>query len=76
MRPRVVVALGATAARAVLGRDVTVGDVRERMLDESGGRVVVTAHPSSILRVRERAARAAAIAALVADLRHASEAAS
>jgi DNA polymerase len=76
VRPRVVVALGATAARAVLGRDVTVGDVRGRVLDETDARVVVTAHPSSVLRLREKAERAAALAALVADLRTASDATS
>lgn len=76
VRPRVVVALGATAARAVLGRDVTVGEVRGRVLDETDARVVVTAHPSSVLRLREKAERAAALAALVADLRTASDATS
>ncbi|MDC7121929.1 UdgX family uracil-DNA binding protein [Cellulomonas fimi] len=75
VRPRVVVALGATAARAVLGHDVTVGDVRGRVLDEAGARVVVTAHPSSILRLRDDVDRTAALAALVADLRTASGAA-
>ena len=68
-------ALGATAARAVLGHDVTVGDVRGRVLDEAGGRVVVTAHPSSILRLRDDTDRSAALVALVADLRTASDAA-
>lgn len=76
VRPRVVVALGATAARAVLGRDVTVGEVRGRVLDETDARVVVTAHPSSVLRLRDTAERAGALAALVADLRTASDASS
>ena len=69
VRPRVVVAMGATAARAVLGRDVAVGELRGRLLDEAGHTVVVTAHPSSILRVRDDDERHAALAALVADLK-------
>ena len=71
VQPRVVVALGATAARAVLGRDVTVSATRGRVLDPEEGRLVpavVTAHPSSILRVRDAADRSAALDALTADL--------
>ncbi|AEE47645.1 UdgX family uracil-DNA binding protein [Cellulomonas fimi] len=76
VRPRVVVALGATAARAVLGHDVTVGDVRGQVLDGPAGvRVVVTAHPAAILRLRDRADREEARAALVADLTTAGRAA-
>lgn len=69
--PRVVVALGATAARAVLGRDESVTDLRGRVLDPPDAplRTLVTAHPSSVLRVRGSAERAAAKSALVADLR-------
>ena len=74
VRPRVVVALGATAARAVLGRPVRVGEVRGTLLDDAEGvrpetAVVVTTHPSSLLRLRDRADRDAAFDALVADLR-------
>ncbi|MEN5074191.1 UdgX family uracil-DNA binding protein [Isoptericola cucumis] len=74
VRPRVVVALGATAARAVLGRSVRVGEVRGTLLDDAEGvrpeaAVVVTTHPSSLLRLRDRADRDAAFDALVADLR-------
>ncbi len=74
VRPRVVVALGATAARAVLGRSVRVGEVRLARRDDAEGvrpeaAVVVTTHPSSLLRLRDRADRDAAFDALVADLR-------
>jgi uracil-DNA glycosylase len=51
VRPDVVVCLGATAARAVLGRPTTIRDVRGQVLDGPGGRaVVVTIHPSAVLR--------------------------
>jgi DNA polymerase len=65
VRPRVVVALGATAARAVLGRAVTVSHERGHLID---GRVLVTTHPSAVLRLRGRDGYEAAFAELVADL--------
>ncbi|OCG73180.1 UdgX family uracil-DNA binding protein [Microbacterium sediminis] len=76
VRPEVIVALGATAARAVLGRPVTIGEVRGTVMessDPSGTPTVVTAHPSSILRVRDETDRRAAFAQLVDDLRRAAE---
>ena len=74
VRPRIVVCLGATAARAVLGGDVRIGDVRGRVLREGrDGRplpapAIVTEHPSAVLRVREASAREAAFDRLVDDL--------
>lgn len=67
--PDVVVALGATAARAVLARTVRIGEVRGRLLDEPDRPVVVTTHPSAVLRLRGREGYAEAYAELVADLR-------
>jgi uracil-DNA glycosylase family protein len=67
--PRVVVAMGATAARAVLGRPVKIGESRGRLLDEPGRPVVVTTHPSAVLRLRGREGYDEAFAALVDDLR-------
>src|SRR5690606_39095820 len=50
--PAVVVALGATAARAILEKPVLIREVRGQSLD-AGGRVVrVTVHPSYLLRLR------------------------
>ena len=74
--PEVLVALGATAARSVLGRTVKIGEVRGRVLEPPAGfasLVVVTAHPSSILRVRDSADRESAFNALVEDLRLAAD---
>jgi uracil-DNA glycosylase len=68
--PDVVVCLGATAARAVLGREVRVGEVRGQVLEHDGGaRVVVTTHPSAVLRLRGKPGWDEAFDALVADLR-------
>lgn len=75
VRPRVVVALGATAARAVLGRAVRIGAERGQVLDGEAYDVVVTTHPSALLRLRDRADRADQLAALAADLRTAADAA-
>ncbi|MFC8682997.1 UdgX family uracil-DNA binding protein [Microbacterium ureisolvens] len=75
VRPDVVVCLGATAARAVLGRVVKIGAERGTPLDVAGRTVVLTIHPSAVLRLRDSAERSAATAGLAADLRAAAEAA-
>jgi DNA polymerase len=67
VRPDVVVALGATAGRALLGRDVRIGAERGRLIAPQN--VVITTHPSALLRIREEPARQEAFDALVADLR-------
>jgi uracil-DNA glycosylase family protein len=54
--PRLVVCLGATAAQALLGRDARVTALRGRVLEptELGVLVIVTLHPSAVLRGGER----------------------
>lgn len=69
VRPRTIVCLGATAARAVLGRPVRIGQERGERRLVHGRTVVVTVHPAAIVRVREHDARAQEFAAFVADLR-------
>jgi DNA polymerase len=70
IRPRVVVCLGTTAARAVLGRPVTIAKHRGTALASGlGAEVFVTAHPSAILRAPDAASRARGREQLVADLR-------
>ncbi len=76
VRPSLVVALGASAAHALLGRAVTISRTRGRVMEASGDvRLLVTTHPSAILRVPDAEARAKAFDALVADLVVAREAA-
>ena len=55
VRPAVIVALGATAARAVLGRQTSIGSNRGRPLERDGIPVIVTYHPSAALRDRDAA---------------------
>jgi len=77
LEPDVVVALGATAAHSLFERATAVGANRGQLLASPlFTPVLVTAHPSSVLRERDHQARAAALAALVADLRVAARAAS
>ncbi len=69
VHPDVIVALGATAARAVAGTDVQVLRDRGRWLSTPhSGQVMVTVHPSSILRTTDADERRAAMSAFVADL--------
>ncbi|GIG30129.1 UdgX family uracil-DNA binding protein [Cellulomonas marina] len=76
VRPQVVVCLGVTAAKAVVGEAATLGALRGRILGDdevgtglgAGRRVLITAHPSSILRLQDPAERRAATGALVEDL--------
>jgi uracil-DNA glycosylase len=70
IRPRVLVALGATAAQSLLGKDFRVTKQRgELHTSPFADHVVATVHPSSILRQRDEAARRAEYAAFVDDLR-------
>jgi uracil-DNA glycosylase len=72
--PAVVVALGATAAHSLFGRAMPVGASRGRPLESAlFSPALVTAHPSSVLRERDSAARHAAQSALAEDLRLASD---
>ena len=76
VKPHVLVCLGATAAQALLGRDVRVTRDRGRLLESDLAPVALaTVHPSSILRVRESKEREREQARFVADLRLAAEAA-
>ena len=69
-RPLVVVALGATAAQAMLGRDVRVTKDRGRVLSSGlAERVIPTVHPSSILRAPDDETRRAELDRFVEDLR-------
>ena len=68
--PHVIVALGATAARALVGPTVRVLRDRGKWLASPlASNLTVTVHPSSLLRAATPEARAEARAAFVADLR-------
>ena len=72
VKPRVIVALGATAALSVFGKPMPIGDSRQRALplpEKVQG--VVTYHPSYLLRLPDADAKARAYAAFVQDLKFA-----
>jgi uracil-DNA glycosylase len=71
VRARVVVALGATAARSVLGRSVPIAASRGVRFEADGRPMIVTYHPSAVLRADDAAAEIRG--ALIADLRVARE---
>lgn len=50
IRPKIIVALGKTAATALLGRDATLGSLRGMVHDYQGTPLVVTYHPAYLLR--------------------------
>jgi len=70
VRPEVIVCLGATAARAVLGREHHLVQERGRFFDHPiAASVTATVHPSAILRAPDTAQRHAGYQAFVADLK-------
>jgi DNA polymerase len=69
LRPELIVALGATAARSIFGAPVKVTEERGKFLKSEFGRVLVTVHPSSLLRLTEGQDFDAEFARFVDDLR-------
>ena len=70
VKPAVIVALGATAARSLMGRIVTIGKLRGQALSLADGtRLLVTIHPSALLRIQDDAEKRAAYQAFVKDLK-------
>jgi DNA polymerase len=70
IRPPVTVALGATAARSLIGKTVTIGKVRGEPLQlEDGTECWVTVHPSALLRMPDREAREEGRRLFVRDLK-------
>lgn len=72
IRPPVTVALGATAARSVLDKTVTISGARGRPHAlPDGGECWVTVHPSYLLRLPDQAAAELEFGRFVEDLRQA-----
>jgi uracil-DNA glycosylase len=70
VRPRALLALGATAAKALYGSSVRVTRDRGKPIDSPLAPVTaLTIHPSAILRLRNHDEREDALAGLVEDLR-------
>jgi uracil-DNA glycosylase len=70
LKPKMIVALGATAARSLVGRPVTIAKVRGEVMPlPDGTPIVVTIHPSYLLRIDDAARKEAEYRHFVADLR-------
>ena len=69
VEPKVIVALGATALNAVLGRRMTISAAREATIElPNGARLLATYHPSAILRAPDEARKEELKHALLSDL--------
>jgi uracil-DNA glycosylase len=76
VQPNIVVALGATAARAVTHKPLSINANRGRLIELPGPRqAVITVHPSYLLRLLEERDKRREFDRLVKDLRFAAEAA-
>jgi DNA polymerase len=72
VKPKLTVALGATAARSLFGRTVTIGKERSRELRlADGGAAWITIHPSYLLRLPDQGQADEEYARFVDDLRQA-----
>jgi DNA polymerase len=69
VRPRVLICLGATAAHALLGRNVRITQSHGRPIPSTlAPHVLATLHPSAVLRAPDEATRDAAMRQLTEDL--------
>jgi uracil-DNA glycosylase len=61
VQPELIVALGSTAAQALMGKSFRVTEDRGKVLDSEWGPLIATVHPSAVLRapseLREQAKR-------------------
>jgi DNA polymerase len=70
LQPELIVCLGVTAAQSVLQRAVKITEERGKILDSLfGAKVLVTVHPSSLLRIQDRPDKEQAWNAFVKDLK-------
>ncbi|CAG2133993.1 UdgX family uracil-DNA binding protein [Cupriavidus plantarum] len=76
VNPEIIVVLGATAAKAVLGeKRVTLASLMDQAVEHDGRIVIATYHPSFVLRQRDDTSREAAFERIVKSLRQAVRAA-
>jgi DNA polymerase len=70
LQPELIVCLGATAAQSILQRPVKIGEERGKLLDSPhGAKVLITVHPSSLLRIQDQPDKEVAWKAFVRDLK-------
>ncbi|MFY9692161.1 MAG: UdgX family uracil-DNA binding protein [Xanthobacteraceae bacterium] len=70
VQPRTIIALGVSAARSLTGKTVTISKMRKTPIEMADGTMlVVTVHPSALLRIEDEADKRAAYKEFVADLK-------
>jgi uracil-DNA glycosylase len=72
VKPRLIVALGATAAQTIFEKKTTIRENRGQLLDHPWAKVLVTIHPSAVWRAPE-ADREREYAGFLADLKVAAQ---
>jgi uracil-DNA glycosylase len=76
VKPATIVALGVTAARSLTGKTVTIAKMRRTPVELADGtKLVVTIHPSALLRIEDEDDKHAAYRDFVSDLKAARAAA-
>jgi uracil-DNA glycosylase len=74
IRPELVVALGATAAQSVFGKITQINKTRGRLIELGQGfKILVTVHPSYLLRLPDAEAKTREYARFVDDLKIAAD---
>ena len=70
VKPKLIVAMGATAAKALIGKAIKITDARGRIMSSSRGgpTILITVHPSYLLRLPDPAAQREEYARFVGDL--------
>jgi DNA polymerase len=70
VKPKLIAALGATAARSLFGRPITISKTRGEVLTLPDGlRALVTIHPSALLRMPDEATKKMEYGRFVSDLK-------
>jgi uracil-DNA glycosylase len=70
VKPSTIIALGVTAARSLTGKTVTIAKMRRTPVELADGtKLVVTIHPSVLLRIEDENDKHAAYRDFVADLK-------
>lgn len=70
VRPSVIVALGVTAARGLTGRTIIISKARKAPIAlADGAMLVITIHPSALLRIEDTSKKKVAYDNFVADLK-------
>jgi uracil-DNA glycosylase family protein len=70
LQPKLIVCLGVTAAQSVMQRAVKIREERGKLLDSPfGAKVLITVHPSSLLRIQDQPDKEDAWKTFVGDLK-------